>query len=87
MDIPAVEYADDQRVQAIAEAAQRLNELRENWLNPEDLVERVPEVVEGYPERIVPKDEKAAAILKKRTLTNLYNERPALARPRPQGSR
>jgi len=40
-------------------------------------VERVPEVVPGYPDRIVPKDDKAAAILKKRTLTNLYNERPA----------
>lgn len=76
-DIPAADYADDPRAQAIAEAAIRLNELRENWLNPEDLVERVPEVVEGYPDRIVPKDEKAAAILKKRTLTNLYNERPA----------
>lgn len=76
-DIPAAEYADDPRAQAIAEAARRLNELRENWLNPEDLVELVPEVVEGYPDRIVPKDAKAAAILKKRTLTNLYNERPA----------
>jgi type II restriction/modification system DNA methylase subunit YeeA len=76
-DIPASDYANHPRAQAIAQAAQRLNELRENWLNPEDLVERVPEVVEGYPDRIVPKDEKAAAILKKRTLTNLYNERPA----------
>ena len=76
-DIPAADYAGDPRAQAIAEAARRLNELRENWLNPEDLVERVPEVVEGYPDRILPKDEAAAAILKKRTLTNLYNERPA----------
>ena len=31
----------------------------------------------GYPDRILPKDEDAAAVLKKRTLTNLYNERPA----------
>lgn len=30
----------------------------------------------GYP-RIIPKDEECAAKLKKRTLTNLYNERPA----------
>jgi len=29
-----------------------------------------------YP-RVVPKDDKTAALLKKRTLTNLYNERPA----------
>jgi type II restriction/modification system DNA methylase subunit YeeA len=50
--------------------------LRENWFNPADLVRRVPEVVADYPERIMPVDDKAAAILKKRTLTNLYNERP-----------
>jgi len=37
----------------------------------------VPEVVAGYPDRIVPVTPKAAAILKKRTFTNLYNERPA----------
>nr|WP_321442250.1 DNA methyltransferase [uncultured Hyphomonas sp.] len=76
-DIPAEDYADDPRAQAIAIAAARLNELRENWLNPPDLVKRVPEVVPGYPDRILPVDEKAEAILKKRTLTNLYNERPA----------
>ena len=75
-DIPAADYADDPRAQAIATAAARLNELRENWLNPPDLVERVPEVVPGYPERILPKDDAAAAMLKKRTLTNLYNARP-----------
>lgn len=60
----------------IAAAARRLNELRENWLNPPDWVERVPEVVPGFPDRIVPKPEHAAE-LKKRTLTNLYNARPA----------
>jgi hypothetical protein len=37
----------------------------------------VPEVVPGYPDRLLPVDDKAAAVLKKRTLTNLYNERPA----------
>jgi hypothetical protein len=57
--------------------ARRLNELREAWLNPPDLVERLPEVVPGFPDRLVPMDDRAAAILKKRTLTNLYNERPA----------
>lgn len=51
--------------------------LREAWLNPADLVRRVPEVVPGYPDRLLPVDEKAAKELKKRTLTNLYNERPA----------
>jgi type II restriction/modification system DNA methylase subunit YeeA len=76
-NIPAADYASDPRAIAIAKAAARLNELRENWLNPPDLVQRVPEVVPGYPDRILPVDDKAAAILKKRTLTNLYNERPA----------
>jgi hypothetical protein len=41
------------------------------------LVRREPEVAPGFPDRILPVDESAAAILKKRTLTNLYNERPA----------
>ncbi len=76
-NILATNYANDLRALAIATAAARLNELRESWLNPPDLVKRVPEVVEGYPDRILPVDEKAEKILKKRTLTNLYNERPA----------
>ena len=61
---------------AIAEAAHRLNALREGYLNPPDWVERVPEVVPGYPDRICPRAEHAA-VLKQRTLTNLYNQRPA----------
>jgi type II restriction/modification system DNA methylase subunit YeeA len=73
---PTTEYVDDRRAVAIAEAARRLNELVEARLNPPDLVERVAEVVAGFPDRIVPRNPKAAAILKKRTLTNLYNERP-----------
>jgi type II restriction/modification system DNA methylase subunit YeeA len=76
-NIPAADYAADPRAIAIAAAAARLNELRENWLNPADLVVREPEVVPGYPDRILPKDEAAALELKKRTLTNLYNARPA----------
>ena len=51
--------------------------MRENWLNPADLVKRVPEVVAGYPDRILPVSEAAAMELKKRTLTKLYNARPA----------
>jgi len=60
----------------IAAAARRLNELRENWLNPPEWTERIPEVVPGYPDRIVAKPGHEAD-LKKRTLTNLYNARPA----------
>jgi hypothetical protein len=66
----------------IARAAARLVALRETWLNPPEWTERVPEVVplgmttSPYPDRIVakPGHEKDLA---KRTLTNLYNQRPA----------
>lgn len=76
-NIPAATYASDPRGVKISDAAKRLNGLREAWLNPPDLVKRVPEVVAGFPDRNIPVDDKAASILKKRTLTNLYNERPA----------
>lgn len=76
-DIPAAAYADDPRAVAVAAAARDLDEKREAWLNPPDLTVRVPEVVPGYPDRILPKNDRAAAILKTRTLTALYNERPA----------
>lgn len=52
--------SDEQRA-AVAEAAQRLNELRENWLNPLD--------TDGQPIT----DERE---LRRRTLTNLYNNPP-----------
>jgi type II restriction/modification system DNA methylase subunit YeeA len=76
-NIPASGYANDPRAIAIADAARELNEKREAWLNPPEWVDRVPEVVPGYPDRNVPKDEEAAKKLKDRTLTKLYNERPA----------
>ena len=75
-DIPAAEYADDPRAVAIAEAARRLVELRDRWLNPHEWVEWVDEPVPGYPRRSAPRDEAAANELKARTLTNLYNARP-----------
>ena len=75
-DIPAAGYADNPHAVAIAEAARRLVELRDRWLNPPEWVEWVDEPVSGYPKRPVPRDEDAAKELKKRTLTNLYNARP-----------
>jgi hypothetical protein len=70
------------QAEAIARAAKRLVDLRDAWLNPPEWTERVPEVVplgmtvSPYPDRIVAKPgfEKELA---KRTLTNLYNQRPA----------
>jgi type II restriction/modification system DNA methylase subunit YeeA len=75
-DIPASAYAGDPRAQAVAAAAD-LNAKREAWLNPPDLVRPVPEVVPGYPDRLLPVDDKAAEVLKSRTLTKLHNARPA----------
>jgi len=68
------EYSNP-HVGEIATIAARLNELRENWLNPPEWTDRIPEVVPGYPDRIVAKPSFEDK-LKKRTLTNLYNERP-----------
>jgi hypothetical protein len=67
-------------VEAIAEAAHKLTTLRDNWLNPPDWTQRLPEVVplgmttSPYPDRIVakPGHEKE---LSDRTLTKLYNDR------------
>ncbi len=70
------------RAVAIAQAAKRLADLRNAWLFPPEWTERVPEVVplgkdrSPYPDRIVAR----AGFewdLAKRTLTHLYNQRPA----------
>jgi type II restriction/modification system DNA methylase subunit YeeA len=74
-NLPAATYAANPHAQTIAKAAQTLVAARDHWLNPPDLVDRVPEIVPGYPDRLIPKDEAAAAILRRRTLTNLYNQR------------
>ena len=75
-DVPAADYAQDPRAVAVAEAARRLVELRDRWLNPPEWVEWVDEPVSGYPRRPVPRGEAAAEALKARTLTQLYNARP-----------
>ena len=53
-DVPAADYAGDPRASAIADAARRLVELRDRWLNPPEWVEWVDEPVPGYPKRPVP---------------------------------
>ena len=73
LNIPAADYADNPHAVAIAEAARRLVELRDRWLNPPEWVEWVDEPVPGYPKRPVPRNEDAAEALKERTLTKLYN--------------
>lgn len=71
---------------AIASAAKQLDTLRSNWLNPPELVDwvRTPEEeAAGFPLRPVAKPGKDAE-LKKRTLTNLYNQSPAWLKLRHQ---
>lgn len=62
--------------EAIEAAAQRLNELRTAWLYPSNLIVRVPEIVPGFPDRLVPNSDEAVPLVARRTLTALYNERP-----------
>jgi hypothetical protein len=71
-----ISYAKDPRAMHISGAAIRLNELRNNWLNPSELVDLLPEIVAGYPDRVMPKNDVASEELAKRTLTNLYNANP-----------
>lgn len=70
-DIPAADYEDDPRSEAITTAAQQFYQLRENWINPPDQVERIDEVRPGYPQRIVPRPDADIKELKKRTYTAL----------------
>ncbi len=56
---------DDEQQEAVATAANELNQLRENWLNPTDML--------GEPAL-------GASELRRRTLTNLYNENPTWLR-------
>lgn len=46
-DIPAADYEDDPRSEAITTAAQQFYQLRENWVNPPDQIERIDEVRPG----------------------------------------
>ena len=61
---------------AIGEAARALDETRGRWLNPPELVREEPDVAPSLAPRLLPVDEEAGQVLKRRTLTNLYNEGP-----------
>ena len=75
-DVPTANHAGDSRAIAIAEAARRLVQLRGRWLNPPEWVDWAHDPAPDYPQRPVPRDDAAAAEVKRRTLTNLYNSRP-----------
>ena len=78
LDTPDKALTDEQRAHgdAIAEAAGALDKARQHWLNPPELVREEPDVVPSLPPLLLPVDEDAERVLKKRTLTNLYNDRP-----------
>ena len=78
LDTPDDALTGEQRAHrdAIGEAARALDEARRRWLNPPDLVSEEPDVVPSLPPHLLPVDEDAEQVLKRRTLTNLYNERP-----------
>jgi hypothetical protein len=73
--VPSAAYASNQKAINIAETARKLVVARDKWLNPPELIVSMPDTIPGCPARLLPKDEDAAAILKTRTLTNLYNGR------------
>ena len=79
LDTPDEALTAQQRGQrdAIGAAARALDEARRRWLNPPELVRKEPDVLPSLPPRLLPVDEEAERQLKRRTLTNLYNERPA----------
>lgn len=91
---PGQEPVDDPLCQDIAEAARELNEQRERWLNPPEWIEPIARAVDAADDfSDVPAEARElirqSAImaraakdrnLKKRTLTNLYNERPTWLR-------
>ena len=76
-DVPAAALEASPEARAIGAAAAELDRLRKAWLNPSDLVRAESEVVPSYPDRVLARNEAAAVVLAKRTLTNLYNARPA----------
>lgn len=61
---------------AIEAAAMNLDTLRTRWLYPDNLVAEQPEIVPGFPSRLVPRNDAARVELAQRTMTALYNKPP-----------
>ncbi len=75
-NVPAIDYAANPRAIAVADAASKLVELRDRWLNPPEWVEWVGEPVSGFPARPVPRNSEVAQAVQDRTLTKPCNARP-----------
>jgi hypothetical protein len=75
-DISSADAMSHSAAEEIAAAAAELDQLRLAWLWPASLYREEAEVTADLPPRRVPVDERAAAALRGRTLTGLYNEPP-----------
>lgn len=74
--VPVARARAHPAAEKIETAARRLNELRNAWLYPDNLISRVPEIAPGFPDRLLPNSPAAERELSTRTLTALYNDRP-----------
>jgi hypothetical protein len=75
-NVPVDEARAHPSAEAIETAARGLNKLRNAWLYPENRINRIPEVVPGFPDQLLPNGPVAEQELSTRTLTALYNEKP-----------
>jgi len=78
-NIPATKFSGIGKAEAIATAARELMKLRDHYINPPEWTDWLitpEEQAAGFPKRPVAKAGHEAD-LKKRTLTNLYNQRPS----------
>ena len=81
-DVPAAALEASSEVRAIGVFAAELDRLRNAWLNPPDLVWVKREVVSGHRDRVLPRDETAAATRASEPLqraSGLVGERPCRA--------
>ena len=76
-DLLVETWYKDERAQRIGRAVEKLIELRNNWLQPSDLVKWEAEVLPQFSERWLPIDAAASIEMERRTLANLYAEKPA----------
>jgi type II restriction/modification system DNA methylase subunit YeeA len=73
-NLSPADWSKNPNAEAIRTAATLLDQRRAAWLNPAGLAREVKEACPGYPSRWRPVSDEAAAELKGRDLTRLYNE-------------
>ncbi|MFA6032844.1 MAG: DNA methyltransferase [Myxococcota bacterium] len=79
-DLKVVDLDENSTSGAVANAARELNISRERWLNPPELTTQEFDFEKGMPLDVTAVDLNASLELKRRTLTNLYNDQPAWLR-------